>query len=376
MMLEEKKQDLTKDILGELEEENDLLLLQLHQVQEELENYYLRNQELEKQLESGSQNGVATEKGWVDDELPDIMAENERLRALVNALKTVNKLESENALSVRLGNILIQAVDSPGFLFSLPVKLTKVWRESSRKSPPKSLGGNNFDKVIAAYEKGGFDAVGKLMAEVSVSLTIKANGYTVLARQLMRSDRAEAAEAARIAHALDPKPYRLKWLAFRLHEAGKIIAAEANLEILPPDLMFSDSESRQAIQVRYEAKQIRQLEAKQKAGFSERRAEIDRLVNNLVQERDEKSQLAEERRREAELLKQTKARLEEEKSELAEEHKQTAQLAEERRREAELLKQTQARLEEEKAALAEEHKQTAQLAEERRREAELLKQSH
>lgn len=42
--------ELTEPKIKELEEENDLILTQLHQVQEELERYYLENQELKKKL--------------------------------------------------------------------------------------------------------------------------------------------------------------------------------------------------------------------------------------------------------------------------------------------------------------------------------------
>jgi hypothetical protein len=45
-----QKTELTEPKIKELEEENDLILTQLHQVQEELERYYLENQELKKKL--------------------------------------------------------------------------------------------------------------------------------------------------------------------------------------------------------------------------------------------------------------------------------------------------------------------------------------
>lgn len=75
---------------------------------------------------------------------------------------------------------------------------------------------------------------------------MQANAWTALSRHLMQNKRDHAAEAARRAYALDPKPYRLKWLAFRLHEAGDVIEAAAMLELLPADTPFSSSETRQA----------------------------------------------------------------------------------------------------------------------------------
>src|SRR5690606_1786183 len=147
-----------------------------------------------------------------------------------------------------------------------------------------------------------FQAVEQLMAEAAVWPVMQANAYTALARQLMKADRANAAEAARRAHALDPKPYRLKWLAFRLHEAGEAMEAEAMLDLLPADTPFSDSETRQANQLRYEAKHARQREAKQQTAYAERRAAAERQLRALTQEKETQANLAAERRREVEAL--------------------------------------------------------------------------
>ncbi len=90
-------QDALEARLKEMEEENELLLLQLHQVQEELENYYLRNQELEKGQSTPERVNAAFGNSWVEDELPETVAENERLRALVEVQKKVRQLEAQNA---------------------------------------------------------------------------------------------------------------------------------------------------------------------------------------------------------------------------------------------------------------------------------------
>lgn len=128
-------QDALEARLKEMEEENELLLLQLHQVQEELENYYLRNQELEKGQSTPERVNAAFGNSWVEDELPETVAENERLRALVEVQKKVRQLEAQNALNARLGDILIHAADSPASLWSVPGKLAKIWRASSRQRP-------------------------------------------------------------------------------------------------------------------------------------------------------------------------------------------------------------------------------------------------
>ena len=194
----------------------------------------------------------------VDQKLVSVVAENRRLHALVDAQRQLHHLETHNALNVRLGNILIQAVDSPSTLLSVPGKLLAIWRQSVRKKPPAVLGGKGFGKVISTYQEEGFAAVEKLLTRPSISPVMQANAWTALSRHLMQNKRDHAAEAARRAYALDPKPYRLKWLAFRLHEAGDVIEAAAMLELLPADTPFSSSETRQAGRLQKEAKLARE----------------------------------------------------------------------------------------------------------------------
>lgn len=367
--------------IKELEEENELLLSQLHLVQEELEKYYLRNKELEQGKSTGLQDNVTGIKGWVDDELINTLAENQRLKVLVEVQQKIHQIETHNALNARLGNILIESVDSSGSLLSVPGKLRKIWKEENRQIPPESLGGSDFSKVIAAYGEGGFDAVEALIATASISPAMQASALTTLARHLMVGDLIQAAEAARRAYTLDPKPFRLKWLAFRLHEAGDVAEAEAMLAILPADTPFSDSETRQANRLRSEAKNARQREAKQKTGFSEQRAAIDKQLRNLKRERDEQSKLAIERSREIEkrdqdiqVLKQAQVQLEHEKQALVEWQKERKEQLVERDQEISELKQVQMQLEQEKAVLLQKNVEQRQLTEERDYEIEALKQ--
>jgi hypothetical protein len=139
--------------------------------------------------------------------------------------------------------------------------LRKIWRSN----PPEALG-KNFEKIIAAHDSGGFSAVERLLASASVSGKTQANAYTGLARYLMNNDCAGAANAAHRAYILDPKPYRLKWLAFRLHEAKNIIEAKTLLDILPRDTPFSESETRRARQLRMESLQLQRRGAIQGFG--------------------------------------------------------------------------------------------------------------
>ncbi|MDR2787813.1 MAG: hypothetical protein LBD06_05545, partial [Candidatus Accumulibacter sp.] len=124
---------------------------------------------------NGWSGGISSGK----DELIQVLAENYRLRALMEAQKRIHRLESQNALNVRLGNIVIQSIDSRSLL-SIPAQLGKIWRESSRKTSPESLG-EKFGKLIAVYDQGGFAAVKKRLSDASISPVMQADAYTALA---------------------------------------------------------------------------------------------------------------------------------------------------------------------------------------------------
>ena len=354
----------------ELEEENELLLLQLHQVQEELEQYFLKCRALEK----GQGAPVLTGGSWVDDELPEALAEAQRLSTLVDVQAKAHELEAKNALNVRLGNILIESVESGGSLIGVPAKLLKIWRQSNQQQAPESLGGKDFGKVIAAFDQGGFDAVQTLFAAAAVLPGMKANAWTALARHLKHRNAAQAAEAARCAYNEDPKAYRLKWLAFKLHEAGDVLEADAMLDVLPQDTNFSDSESRQVNQIRYESKRARLRDAQKKCRLTERRTQIESQLKELARVRDEQAKLAAERHTQIEALKQAQAKLEQEKTALAGRHDEQARLAAERHTQIEALKQAQAKFEQEKTALTGRHDEQAKLAAERLKQINELQQ--
>ncbi|MFC3673086.1 glycosyltransferase, partial [Novosphingobium pokkalii] len=77
----------------------------------------------------------------------------------------------------------------------------------------------------------------------------RARSLTDAARGLQDSDPLQAARLGEEAHALDPQPWRAKWLAFRLHDAGHLARPAALLQGLPQDLAMSASESSRAQQI-------------------------------------------------------------------------------------------------------------------------------
>ena len=289
---------------ADLQEENLLLFNQLHVVQEELERLH----------ERGAGPGGQALAGrltidWVDDEWPELMAENLRYRSVLEAQQEVHRIAAQHTLASKLGEILIQGTASPAALLAVPGKLHKAWRAAKEQTPPDELGGKGFDKLLAAYREGGLAAADALLDRLSLSASMQANALTALARNLMHQEPARSAELARRAYASEPRPYRLKWLAFRLHEAGELLEAAALLEVLPANLHFSDSELRHAERMRREAARVRLQQAKEKCAFAERRAEVEHQISSLSQARDEQAALAAQRLEEIEALTQAHNRL-------------------------------------------------------------------
>lgn len=245
--------------IKELTEENELLFEQLHVIQEELEKYYHKLKECEQYKSSGGQ--VDGSVVVISPKAREALEENLKLRALVAQQQIALQVERTNNLAVRLGEMLINGVSSFGSFIALPVRLRRMWKALEQTNPPAALGGSSFQKVLDAYAAEGTKGVEKLLDSIFLSPIMRANAYTALARQVMLDDARQGAELARLAWKTDPRPYRLKWLAFRLHEADDVINAAALLDMLPADINMSASEKRHASRLRQEAKQECALQA-------------------------------------------------------------------------------------------------------------------
>jgi FkbM family methyltransferase len=322
--------------LKDLKEENKILLLQLHQVQEELEGYFVKCKELESGGNSGKSGKSITSQSthfhnassmqWVDDELPEALAEVDRLATLVAVQAEVNSIASNKSLNVMLGNLLLESSRSISGIIKLPFSLIGFWRNISKKTPPAQLGGNDFTAVIKAYNDKGFPGVEDLLKDDKLSPFIKGNAYTALARHLMKINNNAAAESASKAYAVDPKPYRLKWLAFRIHEASDAKRAEALLQLLPNNINYTDSELRQVDQARYEAACIRIGDAKKATQIISKQEQVKKALDQLKyseaklqdelaklgSDRDSQAQLAQEQADQIKGLKCSEAKLQDE----------------------------------------------------------------
>lgn len=341
--------------IKELTEENELLFEQLHVVQEELEKYYHKLKECEaRNGPSGVGMAVA-----VSPRTAEVLADNQKLRVLVEQQKIVLRVEAQNTLAARLGEMLIKGVSSTGSLLALPGRLRKMWKALDSTAPPAELGGKTFQKVLDAHAADGAEAVEKLLNSVFISPVMRANAYTALARHLMPADTRKAADNARLAWETDPRPYRLKWLAFRLHDADDAVTAEAMLDILPADISMSESEQRQAMRIRQESKQIRNEKARNDAGLSARAEVENKNIGQLNRE-------AQEQKREAERLAERAAGLEK----AVDQHRREADTFRTERNEMQSLARQQ---KEEAAALKTELANLQALADEKGAEIDALK---
>ena len=305
--------------IKELTEENELLFEQLHVVQEELEKYYHKLKECKQRKGSNADAGGTVVV--IPPQAGEALAENLKLRALVAQQQAALQVESTNSLAARLGEILIKGVSSAGAFIALPLKLRQMWKALDQTVPPAALGGKSFQKVLDAHAAGGSEAVEKLLDSVFLSPVMRANAYTALARQVMLTDARQAADLARQAWETDPRPYRLKWLAFRLHEADDAINAEALLDMLPDDISMSDSEERQAARLRQEAKRERAQQAQKmmKASQSEAgqlQAAMAKLKQAAEESKKQQEALAAQLSKQREEHKQELARLNSQLTEL------------------------------------------------------------
>ncbi|MDT0217835.1 MULTISPECIES: coiled-coil domain-containing protein [Alcaligenes] len=264
-----------------LVKENRLLLDQLQLVQEELGRLHDSPHSI-----GGGKTQTIIHVAPAD--IRFVKAETERLRleSLLGVQARLHELKTQYALSGQLGEILIDGMRSTGALLTVPKRLRQAWRQNRRSQPPAVLGGKSFDKVVQAYQQGGDKQVETLFNQVAVSKSIQASAWTAVARTYQTSDPELVATLARRAFELEPRGFRQKWLAFRLHEAGGLFEAEALLALLPDDVPFTDSESRQRDRLLNQAKELRLAQVNAQYQVASQNEAVQRQWDELVQERN------------------------------------------------------------------------------------------
>ncbi|WP_368928943.1 hypothetical protein [Alcaligenes faecalis] len=264
-----------------LVKENRLLLDQLQLVQEELGRLHDSPHSI-----GGGKTQTVVHVAPVDTRFVKVEAERLRLECLLGVQTRLHELKTQYALSGQLGEILIEGVRSTGALLTVPGRLRQVWRQNRRTQPPAMLGGKSFDKVIQAYQQGGDQQLESLLSQAAVSRSIQASAWTAVARTYQTSDPELVATLARRAFDLEPRGFRQKWLAFRLHEAGDSLEAEALLTLLPDDVSFTDSESRQRDRLLKQAKEFRVDQVRMQHQVASRNEAVQRQWDELAQERN------------------------------------------------------------------------------------------
>lgn len=264
-----------------LQDENRLLFEQLKVVQEELERAHYQPQAI-----AASVVPTVIQIAPVDERLIQIDAENMRYQAMLEVQRELNELQARYALSSRLGDILIEGTRSAGAFFSVPGRLHRVWKQNRHSSPSAALGGKSFDKVIQAYQQGGQDQVEELLSRTAASSAVQANAWTALARTLIETEPAAAASMANRAYALEPRGFRQKWLAFRFHEAGDLLKAEAWFALLPQDVPLTESETRHKERLLKQALQYRQEQARLRYEVDTQQQHVQFQWEKLAQARD------------------------------------------------------------------------------------------
>jgi hypothetical protein len=267
--------------LRKLQDENRLLFEQLRLVQEELERLHWLPGNKVKSIQN-----TLIQVAPVDGRFLQIAADNLRYQTLLETQNELHDLQTNWALAGQLGEILIEGTRSAGSLLSVPNRLHKAWRLSRRTAPPAEWGGKSFDKVIRAYSEGGEERVRALISQAPVANAVKASAWTALARTLMTAEPARAAMMAGLAFALEPRGFRQKWLAFRLHEAGDLAKADAWLTLLPPEVTFTDSERRQKERLLIQAEEYRQEQARQIHEIDAQQKQLQHQWEELAQSRD------------------------------------------------------------------------------------------
>ena len=321
---------------AELIEENATLFKHLHFIQEELERLY----SLRKKENFPSDGAEAPP--WDGKELLMVFAESHRLQAITKAQQYLLRIETENSLPARLGTLLLSNWPSSGIV-GLLVSLWTFWRTTGKTKAPKSLGGKTYSKVISAYEQGSREAVQALLENKSFSPGAVASAYTALARHLMQSNEDDVVFFAQRAYETEPRPYRLKWLIFRLHDAGAVTEAEALLDISAADIPMSDSERREVSRIRSTSKAILLSKAQEIPAYEAIQRTIQGNLRDLLHLKEREEMCAQEQANKVESLLSVQTRLEEEKAVLLQEKME--------------LEDAGVRLEEEKAVLLQEKKE-------------------
>lgn len=270
--------------LNEIIETNELLKNNIINLQEKIEillNNYQNHQFISKKLSKYTKKSSITS----DPRLLKILVENYQLKQKINIQKQTLIAITNNQIINKISNILLESTTSIKYLFILPIRLFNLWRKT--KVIPSEDVRKITNKVIDLYNKKGNEAVENYLNSLSFSNKVKSDIYTGLARFLkQKKEMHKSAEFANIAFYNDPQYYRLKWLAFRINEAGDSITANILLSLLPNNLKISTWEQQEIIKIR--SSSLKDCEKKLEKQASPTKEQINFIneYNIIIEEND------------------------------------------------------------------------------------------
>jgi glycosyltransferase involved in cell wall biosynthesis len=159
------------------------------------------------------------------------------LLALAHAEQRANSLK--NTITFRLGHALLNGFKSfraarqlPGQLWSLRKETLKRRQRAAGSALRDDLGADepaaaiDTVKVVEHYHFGGLPAVllhldGSRLGGKSQ----RAHGFMEAAKAIYAVDPTDGLELAKHANSFDPRPHRMKWIAFRSYDSGQVLEA-------------------------------------------------------------------------------------------------------------------------------------------------------
>ncbi|MBV5277776.1 MAG: glycosyltransferase [Campylobacteraceae bacterium] len=242
--------------------ENRIKILQIDFINKQ-DNLELKEGELQglkidftsiKQILDGTLQRNSDITAGLSTQVSALQMENQHYRkALIVADKKVES--TKNTLSFQLGFALIQAGKNWEGLKLLPCRLLTLYKlkksgkfqagkDTSRFEEKVILEKELENKLDALFINGGLDTCITFLNDKNSNITLvqKANAYTKLAKSILLVDVIKASFLARKAVELDVRPFRRKWLAFMLYDAGNIVEAYELLNSLDDKKNFKSSE--------------------------------------------------------------------------------------------------------------------------------------
>ena len=179
------------------------------------------------------------------------------LRSRVSALEGERRVLRES-VSFAVGQAVTGLASASG-LRAFPRRLVDIARRMrGRRANARTLGAPEASpqaaesfamSVTQAYALHGVPAVRSEVERSMLADGARAQALTELVKRIFPAQPQDALQIGRLAHRLDPAPFRTKWLAFMAFDAGEVTSAAALLDELPAEHSLRPSERHKAAQI-------------------------------------------------------------------------------------------------------------------------------